>query len=106
MGAGVSAQHPKGMDMPRGVYERKTNPTVEEAATEELAGKDPLHRTAPFDTLDAVAKEPGVTYMALKPMKVNGQQVQPGEIVEDAANWRNLHNYVSAGYLTAVRSSS
>lgn len=91
--------------MPRGVYERKNNPTVEEAAKEEVAGKDPLHRTSPSDVLDAVAKKPGVTYMALKPMRVEGQQVQPGEIVDSASTWRNLHNYVSAGYLTAVRSS-
>lgn len=92
--------------MPRGVYERKENPTVAEAAAEEVSGKDPLHRTKPSDVHDAVAKRADIAYLALKPMKVAGERVQPGEIVQGAETWRNVHNYVSAGYLAVVNTNS
>ena len=86
--------------MARGVYERKDSPTVTEKAAEELVGRDPSHRTKPSEPKPVV---PGFTYMALKPMKIAGELIQPGTVV-DAASWRNVHNYVSAGYLAVVSS--
>ncbi len=84
--------------MPRGVYERKENPSVTEMAKGEKAGADPLHRTRPADDLTSHQYE----YMALKPMKVEGEMVAPGDIVSGAHAWRNVHNYVAAGSLTPV----
>jgi len=94
--------------MPRGVYERdkqQTPITVDDtalAADEKVGG--PVHRTVPTEVKDTAANQPfaGYTYMALKPMKVAGVKVNPGDIVDDAQNWRNVHNYLSAGYLTIV----
>jgi len=43
-----------------------------------------------------------VTYVALKRMNVNGTVRNIGDAVPEAAHWRNLHNYLSAGYLKIV----
>lgn len=90
--------------MPRGVYKREGTPDVTaETAAESKVG-EPTHRTTPVHVKDRAGD--GLAYMALKPMKVNGQQVRPGEIVPDAVNWRNVHNYVSTGHLAVVKQES
>lgn len=69
------------------------------AAQEKVGGL--AHRTTPA-TVDERSDGTATGYMALKPMKVNGQQVQPGSIVPEAVHWRNVHNYVSTGHLAPV----
>lgn len=43
-----------------------------------------------------------VTYVALKPLKVGSSTRQRGEAVPEAATWRNLSSYISAGKLAVV----
>lgn len=86
--------------MPRGVYERQGTPTVsaERAASEKVG--QPNHRTTPAPVDERAGAN--MTYVAMKPMKVNGVKVKPGDLVAEAATWRNLHNYISTGYLAVV----
>lgn len=44
----------------------------------------------------------GLSYVALKAMNVNGTRRNRGDAVPEAANWKNLHNYVSAGFIGVV----
>jgi hypothetical protein len=41
----------------------------------------------------------GLQYVARKPMKVEGRTIQPGEIVPEAATWKNVKAYVNDGSL-------
>ena len=93
--------------MPRGVYERKDAPVASaERASTETVGDDTVHRTTPVRQEERLAAaQVGITYVALKPLKVEGVQVNPGELVPSAATWRNVHNYLSAGYLAVVKES-
>lgn len=43
-----------------------------------------------------------LTYVALKPLNVNGTVRNPGAAVPEAAGWRNLSNYISAGQIAVV----
>jgi hypothetical protein len=40
-----------------------------------------------------------MTYVALKDMRVDGSVRAKGEEVPEAAGWRNLHSYISQGYI-------
>lgn len=43
-----------------------------------------------------------MTYVALRRLKVGTTWRNPGSAVPEAAGWRNLHNYISAGYIKIV----
>jgi hypothetical protein len=88
---------------PKKVYRRSDTPTVTEttAAEETVFEGSSVHRTTPIEVDERVVAS-GYTHMALKPMKVNGVMVNPGDIVPEAATWRNVHNYISAGFLAVV----
>lgn len=43
-----------------------------------------------------------LSYVALRRLKVGAGWRNPGDAVPEAAHWRNLHNYISAGYLRVV----
>lgn len=92
--------------MPRGVYERKGEPVAKTVDDTALAANEkvgePAHRTTPVRVPSQEDLTVDTTYMALKPMKVGGVKVQPGDRVDEAKDWRNVHNYVSAGYLAIV----
>lgn len=93
------------MDMPRGVYERQGSPVADTNTAKAKTGTPgaAVHRTTPVRE-NETRTTPGIAYIALKPMKVEGVRVQPGDAVPQASTWRNVHNYVSAGYLAAVSS--
>lgn len=42
------------------------------------------------------------SYVALKPLKVNGTTRNPGDAVPEAAHWRNLSSYIAAGKIAVV----
>lgn len=44
----------------------------------------------------------GLSYVALKRLKVGASYRYPGDAVPEAATWRNVHNYLSSGYLAVV----
>jgi hypothetical protein len=95
--------------MPRGVYERSTQTKMTSAnkATEakgKIGTPQSVHnRTVPTRE-DENRSVPDIQYVALKPMKVNGVAVARGDIVPEANDWRNVHNYVSAGFLAIITS--
>lgn len=39
------------------------------------------------------------TFVALKQMNIGGAVRYPGQAVPEASGWRNVHNYISAGYI-------
>lgn len=84
-------------------YKSAKAPVVSQtnAANEKVGGA--VHRTAPSDVQEH-RKNSSVNYVAMKPMKVNGVLVQPGTLVPAARGWRNVHNYVSTGFLAVVGS--
>lgn len=43
-----------------------------------------------------------LSYVALRRLNVNGTVRNPGDAVPEAAHWRNLANYLSAGHLAVV----
>ena len=43
-----------------------------------------------------------LSYIALKQLKVGAGYRMPGDLVPEAASWRNVHNYLSSGYLAVV----
>lgn len=47
-----------------------------------------------------------LTYVALKPLKVGDSTRMPGELVPEAAHWRNVTNYVNAGFLAIISDNS
>lgn len=90
--------------MPRGVYERKDTPQVtQQRAAESKVDDDTNHRTTPVRQDERL--NTGLTYIALKPLKVNGERRMPGEFVPEAKLWRNVHNYISSGHLAPVKES-
>lgn len=44
----------------------------------------------------------GFSYVALRRLSVNGTVRNPGDAVPEAANWRNLANYISSGQIAIV----
>jgi hypothetical protein len=45
---------------------------------------------------------PALTYVALTRLKVGTSFREAGELVPEAANWRNLTNYLNSGYLAVI----
>lgn len=43
-----------------------------------------------------------LSYVALRRLKVGSSWREPGDAVPEAAHWRNLSNYLSAGHLAVV----
>lgn len=43
-----------------------------------------------------------LTYVALRRLKVGATWRNPGDAVPEAAHWRNVHNYISAGHLKVL----
>lgn len=41
----------------------------------------------------------GLNYVARKPLRVGGRTIQPGEVVPEAAGWKNVRAYVNDGSL-------
>jgi hypothetical protein len=82
-------------------YKRKGAPvaSTENAAGEKVGGV--VHRTTP-QASETTRGNSGLQYVALKPMKVEGVKVNPGDIVPQANTWRNVHNYLSSGHLAVV----
>lgn len=97
----VPAGKPFNQNAPHRSYKRKTAPLVSQtnAANEKVGGV--VHRTTPSD-VEEHRKTTGVSYVAMKRMKVNGVIVQPGTLVPAANSWRNVHNYVATGFLAVV----
>lgn len=93
--------------MPRGVYERQGTPHVTTANKATVAkakigtANAAVNRTTPVNE-NQNRSTSGIQYVCLKPMKVEGVKIFPGTIVPEANSWRNVHNYVSAGYLAAT----
>ncbi|MCL6597948.1 MAG: hypothetical protein K6T81_04340 [Alicyclobacillus macrosporangiidus] len=38
-------------------------------------------------------------YVAMKPMKIDGRRVNPGDPLPGAENWKHLHALISQGYV-------
>lgn len=43
-----------------------------------------------------------LNYVALKRMQVGDEVRMPGDLVPEAGTWKNLHNYLSAGYVAVI----
>lgn len=86
---------------PHRAYKNASAPKVSQsnAAAEKVGG--PLHRTEPTQ-VEEIRSNASLQYVAMKPMKVNGVQVNPGDLVPAANTWRNLHNYISTGFLAVI----
>jgi hypothetical protein len=44
----------------------------------------------------------GLTYIALRRLKVGSTYREKGDAVPEAAHWRNLDNYISSGQIAVV----
>lgn len=44
----------------------------------------------------------GLTYVALKRMQIGASWREIGQAVPEAAGWRNVHNYISQGFLAVT----
>lgn len=47
-----------------------------------------------------------LTYVALRRLKVGSDVREPGDLVPEAAGWRNVSNYLSGGWLALVNSTT
>lgn len=86
---------------PSRTYKRSGAAVVSQTnAANEKVG-EPIHRTRPV-AIEEIRGNVGISYVALRPMKVNGVQKFPGDLIPEANAWRNLHNYLSTGHLAVV----
>lgn len=48
----------------------------------------------------------GLTYVALRPLSVNGTRRNVGDAVPEAAGWKNLHHYIASGQIKIVNNAT